>query len=181
MWAALYPTSKYGAEHDELIAEQEPLSAAYFVRIGRWKDAAEAESKWRPNVASVAFQIWMQAASELPKCPDESLVRDFLLDWSERKYVNNYGSGAREMRFGLSRATTLLYFISGRRFPIFDSRVRKAMTRLLDSPIPNKVRWYVDTFCPLFREIVALCDAENGRMVDKALFSYGGRIGQFGD
>src|SRR5579863_3508566 len=149
MWAALYPTSKYGAEHDKLIAKPELLSAAYFVRIGRWKDAAQAESKWKPNVASVAFQIWMNAASIPPRCPDESQVADFLQDWSERKYVNNYEGGAREMHFGLSRSTTLLYFISGGRFPIFDSRVRKAMARLLSSPIPNKVRWYVDSYCPL--------------------------------
>jgi hypothetical protein len=180
MWAALYPP-KYNSEHDSLIAKHEPLSPEDFERIGRWKDAAEAESKWTLNVASVAYQIWMQAVSQLPRCPDESLVPDFLRDWSEKKYINHYGSGAREMSFGLSCATTLLYFISGGRFPIFDSRVRKAMTRLLNSPIPNKVRWYVDTFRPLFREIVALCGAESGRMVDKALFSYGGRIGQFGD
>ncbi len=180
-WAALYPTSKYGAEHDKLIMEHEPLSAAYIVRIGRWKDAAETNSKWKLNVASVAFQIWMEAASELPGCPHESPVDAFLQDWSERKYVNNYESGAREMRFGLSRATTLLYFISGGCFPIFDSRVRKAMNRLLSSPIPNEVRWYVDSYCPLFQEITALCAAENGRMVDKALFSYGGRIGQVED
>jgi hypothetical protein len=181
IWAALYPTSKYGAEHNKLITEHEPHSAAYIVRIGRWKDAAEADSKWKLDVASVAYQIWMNAASEPPRCPNESQVSDFLQDWSERKYVNNYESGAREMRFGLSRATTLLYFISGGRFPIFDSRVRKAMTRLLSSAIPNKVRYYVDSYCPLFLEITALCAAGNGRMVDKALFSYGGRIGQFED
>jgi hypothetical protein len=181
MWAALYPTSKYGAEHDKLIAKHEPLSAAYIVRIGKWKDAAEAESKWKLNVASVAYQIWMQAASEPPRCPDESQVADFLQDWSERKYVNNYGSGAREMHFGLSRATTLLYFISGQRFPIFDSRVIRAMKRLLNLSVPNSVRWYVDSFRPLFREIAVLCGTENVRTVDKALFSYGGRSLEFPD
>lgn len=181
MWAALYPTSKYGAEHDKLIENPEPLSAAYYVRIGMWKDAAEAESKWKPNVASVAYQIWMQAASKPPRCPGESEVADFLQDWSERKYVNHYGSGSREMRFGLSRATTLLYFISGQRFPIFDSRVIRAMKRLLNSPVPNDVGWYVDSFRPLFREITGLCGTENVRTVDKALFSYGGRSLEFPD
>ncbi|MFZ3375140.1 MAG: hypothetical protein WA183_06270 [Chthoniobacterales bacterium] len=181
MWAALYPTSKYGTEHDKLIAKPEPLSAAYFVRIGKWKDAAQAESKWKPNVAMVAYQIWMDAASKPPRCPDESQVADFLRDWSDRKYINDYGSCEREMHFGLSRATTLAYFISEGRFPIFDSRVRKAMMRLLGSPVPNSVPWYVDSFRPLFREIVALAAAENGRTVDKALFSYGGQIGQFED
>ncbi len=174
MWAALYPR-KYNSEHDSLIAIREPLSAKHFERIGRWKDSAETDLKWRPNVASVAYPIWMQAAKDLPRCPDESQVANFLQGWSERKYVNEYESGAREMRFGLSRATTLLYFISGGRFPIFDSRVRNAMTRLLNSSIPNNVRWYVDSYCPLFLEINDLCAAKSGREVDKALFSYGGR------
>src|SRR5579864_6811198 len=62
MWAALYPR-KYNSEHDKLIAIREPLSATHFVRIGKWKDSAETESKWKPNVASVAYPIWMQAAS----------------------------------------------------------------------------------------------------------------------
>jgi hypothetical protein len=181
MWAGLYPTSKYGAEHDKLIAKPDPLSAAYFVRIGRWKDAAHAESKWKLNVASVAYQIWMDAASKPPRCPDESQVADFLQDWSERKYVNNYENGAHEMRFGLSRATTLLYFISAQRFPIFDSRVIRAMKRLLNSTVPNDVRWYMDSFRPFFREIARLCGTENVRMVDKALFSYGGRSLEFPD
>ena len=181
MWAALYPTSKYGTEHDKLIAKPEPLSAAYIVRIGRWKDAAQAESKWKPNVASVAYQIWMDAASKPPRCPDESQVADFLQYWSERKYVNNYRSGAREMSFGLSRTTTLLYFISSQRFPIFDSRVIRALKRLLNSTVPKDIRWYVDTFRPLFREIAGLCGTDNVRMVDKALFSYGGRNLEFPD
>lgn len=180
MWAALYPR-KYNSEHDCLIAIHGPLSAERIERIGRWKDSAETTSKWRPNVASVAYQIWMEAAIDPPECPNENQVADFLRDWSERKYINNYGSGEREMHFGLSRATTLAYFISEGRFPIFDSRVRKAMMRLLGIPVPNSVRWYVDSFRPLFREIVALAAAENGRTVDKALFSYGGQIGQFED
>ena len=178
MWAGLYPR-KYDPEHDSLITKYESLSAADFERIGRWKDGAKTEGKWKPNVASVAYQIWMQAASELPACPDESRVADFLQNWSERKYTDKYGSRAVQKRFGLSRATTLLYFISGGRFPIFDSRVRRAMTRLLNSSVRNNVRWYVDSYCPLFSEIATLCGAEDARAVDKALFSFGGRSLEF--
>jgi hypothetical protein len=178
MWAGLYPR-KYDPEHDSLITQYKSLSAADFVRIGRWKDSAETESKWKPNVASVAYQIWMQAASELPKCPDGNRVADFLQDWSERKYADQYTSRAVQKRFGLSRATTLLYFVSGGRFPIFDSRVRRAMKRLLNSSVPNNIRWYVDSYCPLFSEITALCGAENVRTVDKALFSFGDRSLEF--
>jgi hypothetical protein len=180
MWAALFPR-KYDPEHDSLIAIHEPLSAADFERIGRWKDGAETESRWKPNVASVAYLIWMQSASELPKCPDENRVADFLQDWSERKYTDKYISREVQKRFGLSRATTLLYFISGGRFPIFDARVRKALTRLLNSSVPNEVRWYVESFRPLFSEITVLCGAENVRTVDKALFSFGDRSLEFSD
>jgi hypothetical protein len=180
LWAALYPR-KYDPGHDSLIAKNGPLSAEDFERIGRWKDDAEAEGKWKPNIASVAYVIWREAASELPKCPDECSVADFLADWSERKYINTYGSKRRQMRFGLSRATTLLYYISGQKSPIFDSRVRRAMKWLLNSSIPNDVCWYVNSFRPLFREIADLCSAENVRLVDKALFSYGDRKLEFPD
>jgi hypothetical protein len=178
MWADLFPR-KYDPEHDSLIEKHESLSAADFERIGRWKDGAESDGKWKPDVASVAYQIWMQVASELPRCPDESRVADFLQDWSERKYADKYASRTVQKRFGLSRATTLLYFISGKRFPIFDSRVRRAMTRLLNSPVRNNVRWYVDSHCPLFSEIAALCGAEDMRTLDKALFSFGDRSLEF--
>ena len=181
MWADLYPL-KYVREHDSLLCRSrqaipkcESLSAADFERIGKWKDSAETERKWKPNVASVAYQIWMQAASELPRCPDESRVADFLQDWSERKYTDKYEKRSAQKRFGLSRATTLLYFISGGRFPIFDSRVRRAMRCLLNSPVGNNVHWYVELYCPLFSEVATLCGTEDLRMVDKALFSFGDR------
>jgi hypothetical protein len=118
----------------------------------------------------------MLAASELPKCPEGSEVADFLNDWSGRKYTDEYANGPVEKRFGLSRTTTLLHFISGGRFPIFDSRVRRAMTRLLSSSVPNTVRWYLDSYYPLFSEVATLCGTEDLRKVDMALFSYGGRI-----
>ena len=174
MWAARYLEFD-DAEHNELIAKDKSLSAADFVRIGKWKDAVKTEGRWKANVASVAYRIWMLAASELPKCPEESRVADFLDDWSERKYTDEYAIGPVEKRFGLSRTSTLLHFISGGRFPIFDSRVRRAMTLLLNFPVPYTVRWYLDSYCPLFSEIAALCGTEDLRMVDKALFSYGKR------
>jgi hypothetical protein len=175
MWADRYPSKKY-TEPGDLIAKYKSLSAADFIQIGKWKDGAKTGSKWKVNVASVAYPIWMLAASELPKCPEENDVGDFLNDWSGRKYTDEYANGATEKAFGLSRATTLLHFISGGRFPIFDSRVRKAMTRLLNSPVPNTVRWYLDSYCPLFSEVATFCGTEDSRMVDKALFSYGSRI-----
>jgi hypothetical protein len=80
-------------------------------------------------------------------------------------------------RFGVPRATTLLHFVSGGRFPIIDSRVRRAIARLCDDHVPpNTVRWYLDSFRPLFSELAALCKTEDdSRILDKALTSYGSR------
>jgi hypothetical protein len=174
MWADLYPSQDY-AGYEELMARHKSFSGADIERIGKWKDSAKTEVKWKPNVASVAYEIWMQAASELPVCPNDERTADFLDDWSERKYEDRFGNRTVEKRFGLSRATTLLHFLSGGRFPIFDSRVRRAMTRLLGLQVPNTVRWYLDSYCPLLSEIAALCGTKDLRMVDKALFSYGGK------
>lgn len=180
IWADRYPSENY-AGYEDLIARHKSFSHADIERIGRWKDNAKTDRKWKPNVASVAHEIWMQAASELPVCPPDERVPDFLNDWSRRRYKDVYRSGAIEKLFGLSRATTLLHFLSGGRFPIFDSRVRKAMTRLLNSHAPNAVRWYLDSYRPLFSEIATLCGTKDLRMVDKALFSYGGRTSSKSD
>lgn len=174
MWADLYPSQDY-AGYEELMALHKSFSHADIVRIGMWKDNAKTEAKWKPNVASVAYEIWMQAASEVPVCPKDDGTAAFLDDWSGRKYTDEFGIRRVEKRFGLSRASTLLHFVSGGHFPIFDSRVRKAMTRLLSSHVPNTVGWYLNSYCPLFSEIAALCVAKDLRVVDKALFSYGGR------
>jgi len=65
----------------------------------------------------------MKAAQELPKCPDGSDVADFLDNWSGRTYTDVFEKkGPVEKHFGLARATTLLHFVSGGRFPICDSR-----------------------------------------------------------
>lgn len=136
IWADRYPIEDY-AEYDELIARHKSLFAADFEQIGKWKDNAKTGSKWKANVASVAYPIWMQAATELPKCPEQSQVAVFLNDWAGRKYTDTYATARVAKTFGLSRATTLLHFISGGRFPIFDSRVRRAMTRLPQFPCPE--------------------------------------------
>jgi hypothetical protein len=174
MWADRYPTTDY-AGYDELIAKHESFLAADFEQIGKWKDAARTAGKWKTNVASVAYPIWMLAASELPQCPEPSAAAEFLNEWSGRAYTDEYANRTVAKQFGLSRATTLLHFLSGGQFPIFDSRVRKAMTRLLNSSVPNTVCCYLDSYRPLFSEIAALCATTDLRMVDKALFSYGGR------
>ena len=174
IWAAQYPGKKYDLEHDRLIAltQKEP---ADFERIGRRKDAASSAAKWKANVASVAYVVWMEAASERPKCPTDDMIGDFLLDWSSRAYEDKFCTRTVTKRFGLSRATTLLYFLSNGRFPIFDSRVRRAIARLTSRPVSNTVQGYADSYLPLFAQIAASCDAQDLRTVDQALFSYGGK------
>jgi hypothetical protein len=180
MWAARFPESKYPG-YAELIARQKPLSGEDFKHIGKWKDGVKTDRKWRANVAAVAFPIWMQAASELPKCPAESEVAQFLNDWSERKYTDQYANGLNEKRFGVARATTLLHFLSGGDFPICDSRVKRAMSRLRNASVSRTVGWYLDSYCPFFLQVAAMCATTDLRNVDKALFSYGGRILPFSE
>jgi hypothetical protein len=85
MWADLYPDEDYPG-YEELIEIYRSLSAADFERIGRWKDGALSVAKWKPNVAMVAYKIWMQAALELPGASiDENRLAGFLGDWSERQ------------------------------------------------------------------------------------------------
>lgn len=181
VWAARYPDAKYGPEHDDLIAKRGELKAEDFELIGRWKDAARSAAKWRANVASVAFLIWMKAATELPKCPDEAAVVGFLTDWSARSYQDRFGPKVIEKVFGLSRATTLLYFASAGRFPIFDSRARRAVSRLRGKSIPKSVEGYITSYRPAFLEVATLCGTSDFRLVDRALFSYGGKDLPFPD
>ena len=175
MWADQYPSSDYdNAEYRELIAKHKSLSSTDFERIGKWKDGASTESQWKPNVASVAYLIWKQAAKESPKCPQESEVAGFLEDWSNRSYSDVFKNGSRKKRFGLSRATTLLHFISGGRYPIFDSRVKTAIARLLDRPeLSGTASSYLESYIPLFKKLADHCETDDFRMLDKALFSYG--------
>ena len=179
-WAARFPSKDYPG-YGELIAKYKSFTSADFIQMGKWKDGAKTDAKWKPNVASVAYLVWMQVALEQPKCPEDSAVADFLEDWSTRKYNDEYANGPKQKNFGLSRSTTLLHFISGGRFPIFDSRVRRAMKRLLNSRVPNSIRWYLESYCPHFTELAVICSTEDLRVVDMALFSYGGRILPFPD
>ena len=63
VWAELYPEKDYDrAEYGELIANHKIFAANDFIRIGKWKDGARTESKWKANVDQVAYQILTQAA-----------------------------------------------------------------------------------------------------------------------
>ncbi|HVB32751.1 MAG TPA: hypothetical protein VNJ52_00040 [Patescibacteria group bacterium] len=174
VWAGLYPSADDPEYHD-LVARYKSLSAEDFERIGKWKDSATTEAQWQPNVASVAYLIWKRAAKELPGCPEPNQVADFLDRWSGETYNDKFSNKRVVKHFGLSRATALLHFLSGGRYPIFDARVRTAIARLCNCAVQNTIPWYLDSFCPIFRELARLCETENDlRRLDKALFSYGG-------
>jgi hypothetical protein len=173
VWAGRYQGYDE-AEYGELIEKHKFLSAEDFRRIGKWKDGATTEGQWKPNVASVAYPIWEQAAEELPKCPEKREVAAFLEHWSNRAYTDILKNGPRKKHFGLSRTTTLLHFLSGGSYPIFDSRVKTAFVRLLALPkLPGTVSSYLDSYVPLFEELADCCETNDFRMLDKALFSYG--------
>jgi hypothetical protein len=99
VWAGRFPEDKYSENiYRELIARHESISAEDFVQSGKWKDAAKTEGKWKPNVAAVAYRIWMDAAQKLPKCPEESDVAAFLDDWSDRTYTDESNKFSQEQR-----------------------------------------------------------------------------------
>jgi hypothetical protein len=103
-----------------------------------------------------------------------------LRDWSSRKYQDEFHNGrTQEKKFGLSRATTLAHFISGGLLPISDSRARRGMIRLTGCRIPRSVLGYLDIYCPLFRELASICETQDLRAVDKALFVLGKRNRQY--
>ena len=173
VWAGLYQGYDE-TEYMDLIEKHKSFSPEDFRRIGKWKDGVTTEGQWKPNVASVAYLIWEKAAEELPNCPEESEMVAFLEDWSNRAYTDRFKKGPKEKHFGLSRATALLHFVSGGRYPIFDSRVKTAIARLLDHPeLPGTVSSYLDSYLPLFKELADRCEKDEFRMLDKALFSYG--------
>lgn len=178
-WAALYPDDYDEREYKDLIGLSEVYEDSHYERIGKWKDNAKSPARWKPNVASVAYAIWMQAAAQLPRRPADHGIHTFLNDWSERSYQDQYASGTtRVKRFGLSRASTLLHFISGARYPIFDSRVVAAVSHLLNSPVDYTVASYMDSYCPTFQRLADACQTTDVRLLDKALFSYGSVVGQ---
>jgi len=117
MWGLVVP-GRDELVYRGLIAKHASFSPKHFELIGIWKDGAWAKGQWSPNVARVAYEIWMQAASELPACPDDSQVQGFLETWSHRTRMDHYEGGRhRKEQFGLARASTLLHFMSGGRYP----------------------------------------------------------------
>lgn len=174
-WMILFPTSKYPG-YEDLLAKHASLMAEDYEQIGRWKDFAWTDRKWRPNVASVAFVAWKQAGVELPATNIQTIdFSMFLNDWSSRKYDGQHKLSSIRKTFGLSRATTLSHFMSGGSFPIFDARVRRAVARLTCSRMPYTLPCYLDVYVPVFHEIAEACGTTNLRAIDKALFSYRGR------
>jgi hypothetical protein len=181
-WLASW-SAKYGElagfdenEYAELIdlARQNSFPLKYFERVGRWKDSANSEGRWKPNVASVAYIIWLQAEAEQPQCPSNEEAVSFLDNWSIRNYEDVFSAKRVNKRFGLSRATTLLHFLSAGKFPIYDSNVIEAMRRLSGVSSPYTSNHYWNTFYPQFLELAAECKTDDLRRLDKALFSYGG-------
>lgn len=164
-------------EYFALIAKQGRLTSDDFEQVGRWKEGClnPSHGSWKTGTPK-GYDVWMQAKAETPECPEESGVSAFLERWSERRFAAGKKSNlVLSYRFGLSRATTLLHFISGARYPIFDSNVATALIRL-GSPIEETSDSYLNSFCPLFSEIAAVCGVsgvEGLRKLDNALFNYG--------
>ena len=155
-WAARYGDGD-NPVYFVLIAKQGRLSSDDFEQVGRWKEGClkPSNGRWKTGTPT-GYDIWMQARAQAPKCPEQSELPGFLKDWKERTFVaGKKGDLILRHRFGLSRATTLLHFISGGRYPIFDARVATALIRL-GSPTEETIDGYL-IFCPLFSEIAAVC------------------------
>jgi hypothetical protein len=179
-WAARYPRGKYPSiSHLIAAGSSGSLSSQDFEWIGKWKDGAFSTRKWKPNIASVAYPIWMQASSQLPgiRITDDLAAREFLIAWTTKTYRNFYRNGLeREPKFGLSRASTLLHLVSGGNFPIFDSNVRRAVKRLTGrSAKKDDIEWYLCSYRQLFQHVMDECKEIDVRRVDEALFSFGNR------
>jgi hypothetical protein len=175
-WAARYGDGD-NPEYFLLIAKRGKLSSEDFEQVGRWKEGCLNlnHGSWKTGTPK-GYDVWMDSKAEAPECPEEREVSGFLKDWSERTFVaGKKGNLALKYRFGLSRATTLLHFISGGQYPILDSRVATALIRL-GSPVEETIDGYLDSFCPLFSEIAAACGVSGTaglRKLDNALFNYG--------
>ncbi len=192
-WAALYELTEERKQdnsvYQSLIEKREVLSGEDFELVGRWKEGCLSKKKmegkenkrWKPE-SPVAYDVWMQAKRDQPKCPTDTddAIAEFLNDWSERKFRKLVKGGQlQETRFGLPRASTLLHFISVGRFPIFDQFVRIAMGRL-GSKVPQNLtaHQYLEKFCRTFAAIAANCSLSSIgdlRKLDNALRCYGGK------
>ena len=174
-WEREYPVARYDEKYYNLLIQKAgSLSSDDFIVMGRWKDDAWTEGRWKPNVAMVAFPAWVAASTELPGITlDRSTLENFLTNWANRLYPDTSARSADKMkRFGLSRATTLAHFISIGKFPICDSRVRRAIKRLCSARARDEVSWYLRLYVPTFEELERVCGA-SVRRLDKALFAYG--------
>jgi len=173
-WGDDFPKEKY-PPLDHFLREPASLTPEDFEYLGRWKDGAlKGEKKWKPNVASVAFPIWMQAAHELPGTRIEHLeVPGFLAEWSAKTYADEFSSRTVQKRFGLARATTILHLLSRGTYPIFDSRVRRAFRRLTGAKAYDRVDWYLGSYLPFFSQLISECRTDDKKAVDNALFMYG--------
>jgi len=100
---------------------------------------------------------------------------EFVRELAQPTYTSVRKGLTSSKKFGLSRSTTVLHFLSGGEFPICDSRVRRAIRRLTGGRAPNTVEWYLKAFRDLFQAIATECGALTKRSVDKALFAYGGK------
>src|SRR6266852_742750 len=196
-WAELFLTDKERREDDQvyesLIQKKGQLSAEDFEQIGRWKEGClikepgKEHGRWNPRTP-VAYGVWMEARGTLPPLLvhgnfDDNFAKKFLEDWSKRTHAMlGKGGKVRNVRFGLARASTLLHFISGGRFPIYDSLVWYALHRM-GTPLPWEmtvnVDAYLKTFYPLFYSIASRCGLSNSpedlRRLDNALRCYGRR------
>jgi hypothetical protein len=103
-------------------------------RLG--SDTEGCDAKTRRPVRRVVPLLALQPSPTPHGGPQATEVSERIQDWCS----------SAETRFGLFRANTLLHFISYGRDPIFDSRVRRAASRLLDSPVPNTVQSYLDSY-----------------------------------
>jgi hypothetical protein len=178
LWARLYDDS------DELVyfelmkkhVSQGTLLCGDIELVGRWKEGClkADHGGWKPRTPR-AFEIWMRADAKPPQCPKSSdEIIAFLNIWAKQRFLAA-NKDDRMKSFGLSRATTLLHFISGGRFPILDSNVANAM-KLLGMPIDETSESYVTEFCRLFSELANDCGVSGLRglrKLDNALFSYG--------
>jgi hypothetical protein len=184
-WVDRY--NKWGARHGnrdnrvyfELIAKHGKLSGEDFERIGQWKEQCWPPKlgRWKTGTPA-AYDVWMQANAALPICPDKDGVAAFLKGWSERRFLASHKQRKDgkpfTQAFGISRATTLLHFISGGLYPILDSTVQASLARL-GSPVENTIGEYINVFCPLFSELASVCGlfgTEGLRKLDNALTTY---------
>jgi hypothetical protein len=176
-WSNKYSATSYDERtYERLVSKRTLLTRTDFIAMGKWKDGATEGKRWNRHVASVAYDGWMAIARNRPICPPKSEVEEFLEKWSSiRGYISE--DGIHLKRFGLSRASTLLHFISRGKYPIYDSRVRRAIARISNSTMPqNTVEVYCNIFCPFFASLANDCRTlYNLRKLDKALFSYGAK------